>query len=198
MIHTLIKITKSTITRQTYLYRLFLIFILISHSSAYAWKPEIGEYAEAIDKLEYVDGTSFDLQKLRGKPTVIYFGADWCPHCVTKGRPATEAVAKKYGSLGLQVIFVSMDDNEKRDKKIEESKRIGLTILMPKISLCPPFKCPSGLKHIGDFGQVYTIPSAYLLDADGIVRSKITGGRDLVRGLENAVISVMKLSNNPN
>ena len=168
-----------------------LMIFLAAHVSAHALKPEIGERPEPLTRLEYVDGTKFDIQNLRGKPAVIYFGADWCGPCRVKGRPATERVAKKYGPLGLQVIFVSMDDNKFRQNKVEEARQLGLSIVMPSLEVCPPHKCPSGLR---DLKEVYLYPTAFVLDAEGVLRAKMDHGQGVQGGLEKAVVQVLKQS----
>jgi thiol-disulfide isomerase/thioredoxin len=104
----------------------FLLMVLAAGTTAHAYEPEIGELPGPIGQLEYVDGIPLDVSALRGKPLVLYFGADWCVPCVERGRPATVKVAKRYGPMGLQVIFVSMDDNKFRQQKIDESKNLGL------------------------------------------------------------------------
>ncbi len=170
-----------------------LVAFLLFQGAAHAYKPEIGEVPAPLHKLEYVDGTPFDLSALRGKPAVIYFGADWCFPCVERGRPATVAVNNKYGPMGLQVIFVSMDDNKFRSQKIEEAKRLGLRIAMVQTAICPSGKCPDGLRDLGDFGRIYVYPTAFILDSSGIVRAKLDRGMGVL-GLEGPVKEVMESS----
>lgn len=102
-----------------YLILRFVLAVLFSIPTlALACRPEIGQSPGALDALlEFTDGSPLDLSALRGKPTVQYFGADWCPHCIERGRAAATKVAKKYGPMGLQVIFVSIDDNRFRHLK---------------------------------------------------------------------------------
>jgi thiol-disulfide isomerase/thioredoxin len=172
----------------------FILMLWIVQMPAHAWKPEIGEMPGSLQqKLEYVDGSPLELSALRGKPVVLYFGGDWCPPCVSSGRPATASVAKKYGPMGLQVVFASLDDNRFRPLKLQEAKGLAMSIVMPKIDICPPGTClgSSQLGDLGDFGRVYVFPTAIVLDADGIVRAKMDRGAGVRGGLENAVIKVM-------
>lgn len=172
--------------------RLFFLVAMAVTVTTHAWKPKVDEPPEPVEGLEYVDGTPFDLAQLTGRPTVLYFGADWCPPCVEKGRPATLKVATKYQPMGLKVVLVQMDDNRFRQKKIDESAELGLKIVMPRTDVCPPGKCPSGVRDLGRFGYIYRFPTAIVLDDKGIVRAKIESGQEVVRSLDAEVGKVTK------
>ena len=162
-------------------------------SPAWAAKPEVGEAPATLERLEYIDGTPIDLSAFKGKPTVLYFGADWCVPCVERGRPTVQRVLNKYGSQGLQVLFISMDDNRFRPGKVDEAKNTGMKIAMSRLDLCPPGKCLDGLRDVGQFGRVYVYPTAIVLDKNGIVRAKMDRGQGVLGGLEPAVRSVLEL-----
>jgi hypothetical protein len=100
------------------------------------------------------------------------------------------AAIAKYKSGGLQVVFVDMDDNKIRDRKIQESKDIGVPIAMAKLALCPPGKCPSGVRDQGSFGRIYGLPTAIILDSSGIVRSKLATGKGVAAGLDESIAKV--------
>jgi hypothetical protein len=112
---------------------------------------------------------------------------------VEKGRPATLKVATKYRSTGLQVVLVQMDDNRFRQKKIDESAELGLKIVMPRTDVCPPGKCPGGVRDLGRFGYIYRFPTAIVLDDKGIVRAKIESGQEVARSLDAEVGRVIKV-----
>ena len=172
--------------------RLLLPWLLASQS-AFAYKPEVGEAPAALDgKLELVSGAPLDLSAFRGRPTVLYFGADWCLPCIERGRPAAVAAAKKYGPSGLQVVFVSMDDNRFRARKVDESHDLGIPIAMARLDLCPPGQCLGGLKDLGDFGRIYVVPTAIVLDHNGVVRAKMDRGTGVAGGLDSAARDVMR------
>lgn len=172
--------------------QLVAIVLFLACTLSHAYKPELGEAPAAMDRLEYVDGTPVDLLALRGSPTVLYFGADWCVPCVERGRPATMAAASKYGPMGLKVIFVSMDDNKFRASKVEEENRLGMRIAMARMEICPPHKCPSGSPDLGAFGRIYYFPTAFVLDANGVVRARMSFGQGVAGGLDAAVREVMQ------
>ncbi|MBC7716573.1 MAG: hypothetical protein H7143_06550, partial [Pseudorhodobacter sp.] len=75
--------------------------------------------------------------------------------------------------MGLQTVFVSMDDNRFRQRKIDESATPELKIAMPLLSICAPGKCPSGIKNLGNFGRLYAFPTAVVIDQFGVVSVKL-------------------------
>jgi thiol-disulfide isomerase/thioredoxin len=171
---------------------IFLALMFGSSFASHAYEPELGALPKPIENIEFVDGTPLDLAALRGKPVVVYVGADWCEPCVLRGRPTTVKVDKKYAPAGLQTIFISVDDNKFRSHKIEEAKTSGLRIAMPKMSICPPYTCVRGIKTLGAFGQIYAYPTAFVIDAEGVVRAKMDWGQGVKNGLEPAVAKVMQ------
>jgi thiol-disulfide isomerase/thioredoxin len=55
------------------------------------------------------DGNDFSSDQFKGKVVVLDFWATWCPPCV-KEMPGLAALQKKYGSDGLVVVGVSVDE----------------------------------------------------------------------------------------
>lgn len=155
---------------------ILLATALFGGSAAFAYKPEVGEVPANLDThLEYVDGTPLDLRALQGKPTVLYFGADWCVPC-QETRPFVHAHALKFGA-DVNFVFVSMDDNTLRAGKKDEAEAVApMKIAMSRLALCPPKKCMSGLRDLGEFGRIYGYPSAVVLDKNGVVVWKANRG----------------------
>ncbi|WP_157267374.1 peroxiredoxin family protein [Azohydromonas aeria] len=167
------------------------IGLLMAAGTAHAWKPEIGEAPANPGNVEYTDGTKVSLEKLRGHPTVLYFGGDWCEPCRTRGYPAIKAAHQKYKAQGLQFVFFSMDDNALREHKAQEAATTGIPIAMPALDTCPPRSCPFGVKDLVDFGRIYKFPTAIILDSKGIVRSKLETGRGVESGIDAAISNVL-------
>lgn len=144
--------------------------------SAHAWKPEIGEVPGEIESYEYIDGTPFSLQTLRGKPAVLYFGADWCGPCVEL-RPFIKSFTAKYASTGLQFVVFASDDNGLRGKWKEHESDMGVRAVMADLKVCPVGECRYGYRrgNFGAFGRLYRVPTAITVDAAGVVRAKFEG-----------------------
>lgn len=157
-----------------------------------AWKPEVGEVPGSLGRVEYLDGRPVDLSVFRGAPVILYFGADWCGPCRSTGRPALLDVWKKYQARGLKAVYVNLDDNKYRDMKVREAEAMDMPIAMLNLAECPPGACLTKTRDMGAFGKAYTIPFAVVLDAEGIVRAKLQGGRGVLGGLDEAVASVLR------
>ncbi len=54
------------------------------------------------------DGSSVDLQALRGKIVLIDFWASWCPDCIRE-MPAVRQTYQKYKDKGFAVVGISLD-----------------------------------------------------------------------------------------
>ncbi|HXW15890.1 MAG TPA: TlpA disulfide reductase family protein, partial [Terriglobia bacterium] len=58
-----------------------------------------------------LDGKTVKTSNLTGKVVVVNFWAAWCTSCA-KEAPRFVSLQEKYGSQGLQVIGISIDDEE--------------------------------------------------------------------------------------
>jgi thiol-disulfide isomerase/thioredoxin len=92
------------------------------------------------------------LSDIKSKYTLVVFGASWCPKCTNE----IPEVAKNYTNWkknGLEVVFVSLDENEK--------DFINFVSSFPFISLCDFQKWNSPIAQ--DY-YVFGTPTMYLLD----------------------------------
>jgi thiol-disulfide isomerase/thioredoxin len=86
------------------------------------------------------------------KYSVVVFGASWCPKCVEE-IPEIVKLHQKWKEQGVEVIFVSLDEN-KEDYK-------GFVKNFPFFSTCDYQKWES--KTVNDY-YVFGTPTMYLLD----------------------------------
>ncbi|MFU2486388.1 TlpA disulfide reductase family protein [Thauera sp. WH-1] len=157
----------------------------------HAWKPEIDEIPGEIETFEYLDGTPLSVEALRGKPVLLYFGADWCPPC-HRARPEVLRVARAFRDEGLEVVFLSFDDNAERDLKRGFEASMGVRVAMPRLDSCPPKHCSTRTTfQLGAFGRLFGLPLAVVIDAQGVVRAKLDRGQRILRELAPEVAAVM-------
>jgi thiol-disulfide isomerase/thioredoxin len=171
-------------------FRLSLAFILLFLGlRVFAWAPSTGEPPKPIKNYEYVTGEAINFQSLIGKPTVLYFGGDWCPPCRAT-RPSIVKLAGEYGDK-VNFIFIGSDDNSLRAAKLQEIQGSKYKIAMPTLAKFPAGTIQRGPSNLGDFGRIYWWPTVVVLDSHGVVTEKIerTVG---VQNLEQIILGLLK------
>lgn len=115
--------------------------------------------------LESLDGRTVHLADFRGKGVLLNFWATWCQPCKIE-MPWFEELQKEYGSQGLQVVGIAMDDASKEDiSKFAKEMGVNYPILL-------------GKESVGDaYGGVQFLPSTFFIDRDGKVVDRIFGLR---------------------
>lgn len=113
-----------------------------------------------------LSGRKIDLKSYRGKVVLLNFWATWCAPCQVE-LPRFEAWQKKYGSEGLQILAVSMDDGDASVRRTVRRLKLDFPVLM-------------GDAHLGEsYGGVLGLPVTFLIDRHGVVVAKIQGESDL-------------------
>lgn len=126
-----------------------------------------------------LSGRTVDLARLRGKVVLLNFWATWCAPCETE-IPVFSRWQGEYGARGLQVIGVSMDDDEAPVKKLVAR-------------LKPAYPIAMGDAKLGQrYGGVLGLPLTYLIDRKGVVRARFQGSADL-EGMEVRVKGLLAL-----
>jgi thiol-disulfide isomerase/thioredoxin len=124
--------------------------------------------------LESLDGKSMKLSDLRGKAVLLNFWATWCGPCKIE-TPWLVEMQNQYGSQGLQVVGVAMDDSGK-DEIAKFAKEMGVN-----------YPVLLGKEAVGDaYGGIPYLPESFFIGRDGKIVSKIMG-IDSRSVLENAV-----------
>ena len=134
------------------------LFLCLIATKSHAWgEPKSGQLVNLIDGLEMLDGSPVMLEKCKDKD--------------------------------LKVLYVNLDNNKHRASKVLEEKQLGVDIAMRKMESCPPDQkgCPwLSMGILGDFGKIYTVPAAVIVDSEGIVKFKYEKP-DQFRNLESDI-----------
>jgi len=144
------------------------------HSSA-SLTPRLGLSKPAPDfSLESLDGKTMRLSDFRGKAVLLNFWATWCGPCKIE-MPWFVDLQNEYGSQGLQIVGVAMDDASKEDiAKFAKDMGVNYPILI-------------GKEAVGDqYGGVPALPETFFIGRDGKVVDKIIGLRGKAE-IEDAV-----------
>jgi thiol-disulfide isomerase/thioredoxin len=113
-----------------------------------------------------LSGQPEDLSAYRGKVVLLNFWATWCAPCQLE-MPRFAAWQKQYGTHGLQIVGVSMDDEPDGVRKLVSKMRINYPVVM-------------GDEQIGTlYGGILGLPVTFLIDRQGQVSARFQGETDL-------------------
>ncbi len=112
-----------------------------------------------------LDGKTTRLSDFRGKAVLLNFWATWCGPCKIE-MPWFVDFQKQYGSQGLQIVGIAMDDASKEDiAKFAKDMGVNYPILL-------------GKESVGDqYGGVPALPESFVIARDGKILDKIIGLR---------------------
>lgn len=113
--------------------------------------------------LDTLEGQSVKLSDYRGKAVLLNFWATWCGPCKVE-MPWFVDLQKQYGSQGLQIIGVAMDDSG-RDAIDKFAKEMGVNYVILQ-----------GKEAVGDaYGGVLGLPTTFFIDRNGKIIDSSSG-----------------------
>jgi len=113
-----------------------------------------------------LDHKHVNLSAYRGKVVLLNFWATWCAPCLSEV-PRFAEWQQKYGPRGLQVVGVSMDDEEPPVRAFYQKHGLNYPVVM-------------GDETLGElYGGVLGLPVTFLIDRNGKIRFKHEGVTDL-------------------
>jgi thiol-disulfide isomerase/thioredoxin len=145
-----------------------LLVAALTAGSLYAWQRAEAKESEkkAVDlTLKDLEGKKVSLKDLRGKVVVVDVWATWCHYCVEEipDLIAMQKAAEKE-KTPLQIIGISVDRDKDAVKPFAKEHKINYPILYSE---------EKALKKA--FGDVYGLPTKFILNDKGVVVDKIIG-----------------------
>ena len=142
----------------------YLVALLLIVAAGYAnAAAELGEPAPAL-KGTLFSGQAFDLKQMRGKVVLVNFYSSYCSFCAYEiGN--LETFYEQHYDQGFEVIVVGIDALEDRHRV---ERMLGIYGL--------PGVMADDLEQSG-FERKYPTPTAFVIDRDGVVRSRTRGAK---------------------
>ena len=193
--------------KRVYLALLLALALLLFGLTALAEEPEAeaenGNFFASLE-LTYLDGTPFDTSVFLGKPIFLNIWATWCPPCVSEMPHLNELAAEYAGKIsiiGLHAEGLTMTEagelvpNEETNglaKSLQAEQGLTYPLLNPDRTLFY-------VMNSADYGlQVEVLPTTWLVDGEGYIRSILTGSRDKAGWTEVIDEFLLKLEEDAN
>lgn len=145
-----------------YLYTLLLFAVVSVNIASQDLKP-VG----TTDELKQI------FESKKGKVVLVNFWATWCKPCVAEF-PELLKLYTNYKDKGFELVFLSLDDLSEVDTKLKpflKKNNVDFTTYYNN------FQKPEELIDYIDKTWVGAIPSTYIYDKDGNLKSSILGSR---------------------
>ncbi|PIU58250.1 MAG: TlpA family protein disulfide reductase [Deltaproteobacteria bacterium CG07_land_8_20_14_0_80_38_7] len=154
--------------KKRYLIAILIAGVILTIMSAvfFGKKLDKGDIAPAFE-LSAVDGKIFKLDEYRGKIVLVHFWATWCDICRYE-LPLIAHISKEFKDKGLVVLSVLEDDTDAQNVKrfLEFFPSVDFPILLDRKGI------------VADAYTVYGVPESFLIDKDGVVLKRLSGGID--------------------
>lgn len=167
---------RKTITIGSILLLLALAFYWNVHRPAATRSSQPIAYAPDFS-LPQMNEQPLRLSSYRGKIVLLDFWATWCEPCQQE-TPRLIEFQNRYGSQGLQIIGVSMDDSAQPVREFVQRFRIDYPVVL-------------GNADVGRaYGGVLGLPIMFLIDRNGRIRKKMVGATSastIQQNIENLI-----------
>lgn len=127
-----------------------------------ALKLKAGDPAPRFALPRLSGGTARFPEQYRGKVVAVRFWASWCPYCNKEMRDL-EPVYQKYRNRGLAVIAVNVHQDREAAQRFIDKLNISYEVVLDT-------QGKTAARY-----QVIGIPTTYIIDRKGLVRTKIAG-----------------------
>ena len=128
---------------------------------------EVGSTAPQFSAKDVHSGATRTLKDYRGQVVLLNVWATYCEPCKVE-MPSLEELYKSYGTRGVRIVAVSIDDNVSEDSIRTYAKNLGLTF---DILHDPTHSIERAYQTTG-------YPESFVIDRGGMVRRKWISAAD--------------------
>ena len=117
---------------------------------------KVGETVPAFS-VQLTDGSSVNINDLRGKVVLINFWATWCPYCLVELKRVPQDIVEQFA--GTDLVFIAISREESMETIVKFRRDTGYTFPMgidPDRSIYSKFALNS-------------IPRNYLVNKEGVI-----------------------------
>ena len=104
--------------------------------------------------LQEVEGKTFKLSNLKGKPVLLIFTTTWCVYCLSE-IPNFKKIYTDYGSRGLEVVNIDIDEPREKVARFAARYELPYRLLLDETGRVP------------EAYGVVSVPSSVLIDKEG-------------------------------
>lgn len=148
---------------------LILAGVLLAQTAA---TPGVGDSAPDFSR-ESLHHQPVRLAASRGHVVLLNFWASWCEPCLAE-LPQFVAWQREYGTRGLQIVGVSMDDTAPPALAAAQKYRLNYPVVMGDVQLARRY------------GGIYGVPVTLLIDRRGRIEQRDDGAANLPQ-LQHAI-----------
>ncbi|MBG9567115.1 TlpA disulfide reductase family protein [Brevibacillus agri] len=127
--------------------------------------PKVG-FTAPYFSLSSLDNQTYKIAGKRDKPVILNFWASWCGPCRQEAPDLKEIYEKYKDRLDFYAINLTANDDLESAKAFVREFGLPFPILLDKKG------------EVADVYQVFSIPTTYFIDTDGVIRQKIIGATD--------------------
>lgn len=140
----------------------FLYVLLVpNQSSAAGAGVPVGKPAPDFE-LKTVDGTTYKLSDLKGKPVMLNFFATWCPPCKAE-MPLLEETYTAYKDQGFVILAVNLNEADVVVSSFQQKMGLTFPIVIDKSDAV--FRAY----------DIVPLPTSYFIDKQGVVQGVYKG-----------------------
>ena len=121
-------------------------------------------------------GDTVALTSLRGRPVLLNLWATWCPPC-REEMPALQELQERYGSQGLEVVAVSLDQSADAAAAFVDPTVNRVVATVAELGLTMSV-LHDGTGRVTHTFRTTGVPETFLIDADGRIVRRWIGAFD--------------------